>query len=119
MVEDKLLIDDMSMSDLLKDVPEGVRVGTVVSARVLGPNVEGVLVDIGLKMEGLIPRQEFTNFEKLPFATGDTIPVLVRHVEQVEGYTRVSWRPARFPVSSWPNAGLPSASKVAGVAASV
>jgi len=96
MVEDKLLIDDVSMSDLLAGVPEKVRSGTVVQARILGKSPEGVLVDIGLKMEGLIPRSEFPDFEKvLPFKEGDKISVLVRHVEGQDAHTRVSWRAAR------------------------
>jgi small subunit ribosomal protein S1 len=95
-MEDKFLIEETSMSELLKDVPEKVRSGTVVSARVLGSNADGVLVDIGLKMEGLIPKSEFPDFEKsLPFKEGETISVLVQRVEGQENYTRVSWRAAR------------------------
>jgi small subunit ribosomal protein S1 len=96
MVEDKLLIDDMSMSDLLAGLPEKVSSGTVVQARVLGKSPEGVLVDIGLKMEGLIPRSEFPDFENaLPFKEGDHISVLVRHVEGPDAHSKVSWRAAR------------------------
>jgi len=96
MVEDKLLIDDVSMSDLLAGLPEKVISGTVVQARVLGKSPEGVLVDIGLKMEGLIPRSEFPDFEKsLPFQEGDRISVLVRHVEGPDAHSKVSWRAAR------------------------
>ena len=82
MTDDKLTIDDMSMTDLLAGLPEKVNSGTVVSARVLGKNADGVLVDIGLKMEGLIPKSEFPDFENnLPFKEGDSIPVLVRQIE--------------------------------------
>ncbi len=96
MVEEKLLIDDMSMSDLLAGLPEKVSSGTVVKARVLGKSPEGVLVDIGLKMEGLIPRSEFPSFDtELPFAEGDSVSVLVRHVEGPDAHTKVSWRAAR------------------------
>jgi small subunit ribosomal protein S1 len=101
MTDDKLLIDDMSMSDLLKDVPEKVRSGTIVNARVLSKSAEGVLVDIGLKIEGLIPKTEFPDFEKsLPFKEGDTIAVLIRHVEGSDAHSKVSWRAAR-ELSSW------------------
>jgi small subunit ribosomal protein S1 len=96
MVEEKLLIDDMSMSDLLAGVPEKVKSGSVVSARVLGKTADGVLVDLGLKMEGLIPRAEFHDFDKaLPFQEGDTISVFVRQVEGQDAHTKVSWRAAR------------------------
>ncbi len=100
MTEDKLLIDDISMSELLKGVPEKVSSGTVVSARVLGTSADGVLVDIGLKMEGLIPRAEFADFSKLPFKEGDTVSVLVRRVEGPDAHSKVSWKAAR-ELSSW------------------
>src|ERR1051326_513460 len=101
MADAKRLIDDMSMSDLLAGLPEKVSSGTVVQARVLGKNADGVLVDIGLKMEGLIPKAEFPDFENhLPFHIGDVVPVLVRYVEGHDNYHRVSWRAAR-EMSSW------------------
>src|ERR1039457_2711342 len=101
MTDDKLTIDDMSMSDLLAGLPEKVNSGTVVSARVLGKNADGVLVDIGLKMEGLIPKAEFPDFEKaLPFKEGEKIQVLVRQIEGHDNYHRVSWRAAR-EMSAW------------------
>src|SRR5438309_1814013 len=95
-MDDKLLIDEVSMTDLLAGLPEKVRSGTVVQARILGKSSDGVLVDIGLKMEGLIPRAEFPDFDKgLPFKEGDRISVLVRHVEGQDAHTKVSWRAAR------------------------
>src|ERR1039457_1105361 len=101
MTDDKLTIDDMSMSDLLAGTPERVSSGTVVSARVLGKNADGVLVDIGLKMEGLIPKAEFSDFEKsLPFKEGESIQVLVRQIEGHDNYHRISWRSAR-EMSAW------------------
>jgi small subunit ribosomal protein S1 len=101
MADDKLTIDDVSMGDLLAGLPERVNSGTVVAARVLGKNADGVLVDIGLKMEGLIPKTEFPDFEKtLPFKEGETIQVLVRQIEGHDNYHRVSWRSAR-EMSAW------------------
>jgi len=101
MTDDKLLIDDVSMSDLLAGTPERVSSGTVVQARVLGKNADGVLVDIGLKMEGLIPKAEFPDFESgIPFKEGEKIAVLIRQVEGHDNYHRISWRAAR-EMSAW------------------
>ena len=100
MTDDKLLIDDISMSELLKDVPEKVSSGTIVNARVLGTSPDGVLVDIGLKMEGLIPRHEFPDFSKLPFKEGDSVSVLIRRVAGADAHHQVSWR-AAHELSSW------------------
>jgi small subunit ribosomal protein S1 len=99
MTDEKLLIDDVSMSELLKDVPERVQSGTIVQARVLGAHPDGVLVDIGLKMEGLIPKSEF-DMNALPFAAGDKISVLVRRVEGQDNHHKVSYRAAR-ELGSW------------------
>lgn len=58
-------------------------------------------MDIGLKMEGLIPKDEIPEFEKsLPFKDGDHVPVLVQHIEGQENYTRVSWR-AAHEMGAW------------------
>src|SRR5258708_16168865 len=101
MTEEKLLIDDISMTELLKDVPEKVHNGTIVNARVLGTSSDGVLVDIGLKMEGLIPRAEFPDFDKLPFKEGDTISVLVPHVQGHDHHHNLPYRPARALTSCY------------------
>ncbi len=101
MTDDKLLIDDISMTELLAGLPEKVSSGSVVQARVLGKNADGVLVDIGLKMEGLIPKSEFPEFEThLPFKEGELIPVLIRQIEGRDNYHRISWRSAR-EMSAW------------------
>jgi small subunit ribosomal protein S1 len=96
MVEDKLEIEEMSMSDLLAESTPKVSNGALISARVLGKNADGVLVDIGLKMEGLIPKTEFPDFEKsLPFNPGEMINVIVRHIEGHDAHHKLSWRAAR------------------------
>jgi len=102
MVEDKLEIEEMSMSELLAESAPRVTNGALVQARVLGKNADGVLADIGLKMEGLIPKAEFPEFEKgvLPFKEGDTIPVIVRQIERQDAHHKLSWRSAR-ELSSW------------------
>src|SRR5476649_562256 len=101
MVEDKLDMEEMSMSELLAENTQKVSNGALIQARVLGKNADGVLVDIGLKMEGLIPKAEFPDFEKgLPFKENEKISVLVRQVEGHDHYHRVSWRAER-EMSAW------------------
>jgi small subunit ribosomal protein S1 len=94
-MEDKFLNDDTTMHDLLQGMPEKVNTGTIVQARVLEKSADGVIVDVGVKMDALIPKNEFPEFEKsLPFNVGDTIPVLVQTISQREGETRASWKAA-------------------------
>jgi len=101
MVEEKLDMEEMSMGELLEQSTQKISNGALIQARVLGKNADGVLVDIGLKMEGLIPKSEFPDFEKeLPFKEGDKIPVIVRHIEGHDQHHKISWRSAR-EASSW------------------
>ncbi len=102
MTEDKLAMEDMSMGELLASMPERILSGTIVQARVLGKNADGVLVDIGLKMEGLIPKAEFPQFDTgpLPFKEGETISVLVRRIEGHDQHHKISWKAAR-ELGSW------------------
>src|SRR4051812_47370588 len=101
MLDDKLDIEEMSMSELLAENTQKVSNGALIQARVLGKNADGVLVDIGLKMEGLIPKAEFPDFVKgLPFKEGEKIPVIVRQIEGHDQHHKISWRAAR-ELSAW------------------
>jgi len=101
MVEDQIDFEEMSMGELLEESTQKVSNGALIQARVLGKNSDGVLVDIGLKMEGLIPKSEFPDFEKsLPFKEGEKIPVIVRQIEGHDKNHKISWRAAR-ELSSW------------------
>src|SRR5580693_83307 len=101
MVEEKLDMEEMSMGELLEQSTQKISNGALIQARVLGKNADGVLVDIGLKMEGLIPKAEFPDFENsLPFKEGEKIAVLIRQVEGHDNYHRISWRAAR-EMSAW------------------
>jgi small subunit ribosomal protein S1 len=64
----------------------GVDVGVnqIVEGRVLRIDDEFILVDVGYKSEGIIPRNEWEEGEELP-AIGDTLRVLVEEVEDLAG----------------------------------
>ena len=101
MADDKLTIDDMSD----ERPPGGARrkgeFGHGGASARPGKKCGRRLVDIGLKMEGLIPKAEFPDFEKsLPFKEGESIQVLVRQIEGHDNYHRISWRAAR-EMSAW------------------
>lgn len=71
-------------ADTLKDFTEG----SIVTGKVLEFHDNDVLVDIGYKSEGLIPRHEFKNIEELN--EGDEVEVLLEQLEDDEGMVVLS-----------------------------
>ncbi|OGT65333.1 MAG: 30S ribosomal protein S1 [Gammaproteobacteria bacterium RIFCSPHIGHO2_12_FULL_45_9] len=69
-----------------------LRAGALVKAVVVDVRADHILVDAGLKSEGLIPRQEFG--VEIP-AVGDTVEVVVKKAENGFGETRLSREEAR------------------------
>ncbi len=71
-------------ADTLKDFSEG----SIVSGTVLEIRDNDVLIDIGYKSEGLIPKHEFKDIEELN--VGDTAEVLLERLEDDEGMVILS-----------------------------
>ena len=71
-------------AETLKDFTEG----SIVSGKVLEIRENDVLVDIGYKSEGLIPKSEFKHPEELN--DGDDIEVLLERLEDDEGMVVLS-----------------------------
>src|SRR3990167_9103688 len=69
-----------------------LRAGALVQAVVVDVRADHILVDAGLKSEGLIPRQEFGS--EIP-AIGDMVEVVVKKAENGFGETRLSREEAR------------------------
>lgn len=63
----------------------------VVTGSVIGINDDGVLVDVGYKSEGLIPRRQFSDENgELTVAVGDTVEVFLEKKEDSEGLIYLS-----------------------------
>jgi len=93
--------DEMTMEELLAEAErEKSLVGTAVTARVVDIGASGVLVDIGLKSEGVIPLAEFHALPAPP-KPGDTFPVVIKSPSGPDGHTLVSWSEARTR-AAWP-----------------
>ena len=63
--------------------------GEIFEGHVIAINDLGVVVDVGAKLEGLVPAQEFVETGGIPFQVGDTIEVERTH-EKKEGYAILS-----------------------------
>jgi small subunit ribosomal protein S1 len=93
MTHETPLKDEMNMEQLLDQAAPASQVGAVVTARVVEHTPQGVLVDVGLKAEGMIPIGEFRSLPQPP-AVGQTFPALIKQMAGPEGHPLVSWREA-------------------------
>lgn len=71
-----------------------LRVGTIVPGRIIAANDKEVLVNIGYKSEGVIPRQEFRSDEDI--AEGTRVDVFIEKLEDDDGRVSVSKEKAHF-----------------------
>ncbi len=69
--------------------------GEIVPATVVKMTDSEVVLDVGLKCEGAIPRQEFLGLDgQVAVATGDVVPVLIEQYNENEGTVVVSYQKA-------------------------
>ena len=88
---------DTEIGELLAGIEEssGIAPGQVVKGTVLKVTDAEVLVDIGLKSEGAIPRREFVSGDgDLNIKAGDVVDVWVEEYDEVEGTFTVSHQKA-------------------------
>jgi small subunit ribosomal protein S1 len=85
-------IDDAQLAQLYEATLSRIREGEVVKGRVVGINKNEVLVDIGAKSLGVVPRREFSTEPKI----GEEIEVFVEKAEDKEGRAVLSYRRAEL-----------------------
>jgi small subunit ribosomal protein S1 len=69
--------------------------GEILTGTVIEITTNDVVIDVGYKSEGLIPLQEFTNYEgELSVEVGDEVEVLLERAEDIEGHVLLSKRKA-------------------------
>jgi small subunit ribosomal protein S1 len=89
--------DAGEISELLTAMPEvtGVPIGQVTKGYVVKVTEDEVVVDIGLKSEGAIPRAEFEGEDgQVSVQPGDSVDVLIEEYDEQEGTFTVSHRKA-------------------------
>ena len=83
--------DEEDFEALYEASIKDLREREVVSGTVIGINDEGVLVDVGYKSEGLIPRKQFCDEEgELTVEVGDSVEVFLEKKEDSEGLIYLS-----------------------------
>ena len=77
-----------------------MRPGTIISAKVLDIRNDTVVVNAGLKSEGIIPIDQFFNDEgQLEIAVGDDVDVSLDSIEDGYGVTRLSREKAKRKIA--------------------
>lgn len=66
--------------------------GEIVNGKVISVSDKGVIIDIGFKSEGIVAVEEFTDSAdgKLTIKPGDEVAVMVKQLENPEGYVELS-----------------------------
>jgi small subunit ribosomal protein S1 len=84
-----------------KESAAATQEGEIVRGTVVDVSEQNVLVDIGYKSEGVVPRDEFLDRHgNLTVKRGDEVDVLIRSLENQDGYAVLS-RAAAVQQQSW------------------
>lgn len=83
------------LSDLYTGLFEQFKIGKIVNGVVVTVDSDGVLVDIGFKSRGLIPKFEFKEHELKKIKAGDPIEVMLDELESPEGTVVLSYEKAK------------------------
>ncbi len=95
-------LEDLPDMDSLMEGQESTAVspGDIVTGVISEKRDNGVLVDIGFKAEGFVPREEFDNFREVN--EGDNLDVVLELVEDEENMPLISHQKARVQ-RAWEN----------------
>jgi len=83
-----------AMLQMYEETLTNVEEGEIVKARVLRVTDNAVILDVGFKSEGAVPRDEFKNPEALK--PGDEVDVFLENLEDQEGVVVLSKKKADF-----------------------
>ena len=86
-------VADGDMDGLMAgEVQQNLRRGKILEGKVVGKAGDDAVIDVGLKSEGLVNKNEFEDFDALK--TGDTVEVLLEELEDESGIIKLSKRKA-------------------------
>lgn len=85
---------------LYSDAFTSFQTGKLVTGTIISIDSDGVLVDIGYKSRGMIPKFEFGEFELKEFKVGQQLEVILDSLEGPEGTVLLSYEKAKA-MRSW------------------
>jgi small subunit ribosomal protein S1 len=85
-------VADGNMDGLFKEDIQQLQKGTILNGKVVGFAGDDVVIDVGLKSEGLVHKSEFDDYDDLEI--GDIIEVFLDEIEDETGIIQLSKRKA-------------------------
>ena len=82
------------LENLYNQTMRNITEGEIVNGRILNITGSDVIIDIGFKSEGMVPKEEFDNIED--YKPGDEIEVFLETLEGGDGQLSLSRRRADF-----------------------
>ncbi|MEJ2054303.1 MAG: 30S ribosomal protein S1, partial [Calditrichaceae bacterium] len=82
------------LENLYNQTMRNITEGEIVNGRILNITGSDVIIDIGFKSEGIVPKEEFDNIEELK--PGDEVEVFLETLEGGDGQLSLSRRRADF-----------------------
>lgn len=93
--EDEYSQEDINLlSKLYNDSFKDIKEGEILAGTIVGINDDSVVVDVGFKSDGTIPRSEFTATDDVKI--GQTVDIVIESVEDEEGNLVLSKKRADF-----------------------
>src|SRR6185369_2301951 len=81
-----------NMDGLIQDQVGDFKPGSILKGKIIGKAGDDYLVEVGLKSEGILDRNEFDNADEVEI--GDTVEVLLEQLEGEAGTVQISKRKA-------------------------
>ncbi len=78
------------MQKLYDQTFQGIEEGSIITGEVVAIRPDSVLIDVGYKSEGILPKTEFTSRELQNLKIGDSIAVYIQEREDSEGNISLS-----------------------------
>ncbi len=79
---------------------KGLKAGVITKGKVLQVKTDGVIVDVGSKCEGFVPRHELIENELKSLNPGDEVEVFIERLSDADGFVKLSRQKAQG-VRSW------------------
>ncbi|MFA3782768.1 30S ribosomal protein S1 [Melioribacteraceae bacterium 4301-Me] len=83
-----------SLAKLYSESFRDIKEGEILKGKIVGINADNVVIDVGFKSDGTIPKTEFSATEEIKI--GDDIDVVIESVEDEEGNLVLSKKRADF-----------------------
>lgn len=84
------ITSENDMQKLYDETFQGIEEGSIITGEVVAIRPESVLIDVGYKSEGILPKTEFTSRELQNLKIGDSIAVYIQEREDSEGNISLS-----------------------------